>query len=216
MKRFFVLYIIPFLIRTLIRISYFFSRKEFHGLEEFFTQCSKGPFVVALWHGDLIPVIGFFHSRVVKKWNVYVLVSPSNDGLMLGKVIKGLGGNYETGDSRKGPVSGLIKMIKSIKERSGIPIFAADGPLGPAWVAKPGAVQCAHKCQVPVICVAASAKKAYRIHKSWDKLFIPKLFSKCVYKFSGLFYTSGDIKNDNEKLQVILTTIKSECDNDNG
>jgi hypothetical protein len=211
MKKFFVLYVFPFLIRFVIRISYFFSRKFFYLEKEFVELCKKGPVAVALWHGDLIPIIGYFTKNIVKKRKTVVLVSPSNDGIMLGKVIKGLGGYYETGDNRKNSVYALIRMIQAVKKDACLPVFAVDGPLGPRFVVKPGVIECAKKNNIPVIGITAVSKKSFIIKSSWDKLFIPKPFTRLAIRFTGEIFTSENTEEDRKELEDILLKEKELC-----
>ncbi len=209
MKRILLTYIIPPILALLIKLIYLFSRKNFFGHKDFIKTCENEPVIIASFHGDLIPLIGFFNKYIVSKKRVDVLVSPSLDGIMLGRTIKLLGGNYKTGDHRKKPVAGLIKMIKSVRDENAIPAFAVDGPLGPAYTVRKGAMQCANKCKVPVIAVGAEASKAIRPKSSWDKMFIPLPFSKVKVFFSEKIYPTGDVEMDNEKLEKVLLDLKA-------
>jgi hypothetical protein len=211
MKRFLLVYLLPPVLALILKILYFLARKKIPGLKDFKKACESGPVIIAVFHGDLIPITAFFSRHIVKMRNVKVLVSPSNDGIMLGKTIKALGGFYETGDNRKKGAAGLIKMIKTIRNEKGIPVFAVDGPLGPAYEVKPGVVKCAHKTKTPVIAVCASAKKAIRINKSWDKIFFPVPFTRLVILFSEPVYISNDILSENDKLSRIMKELKQKC-----
>ncbi len=211
MKRFILLYILPPIIALLIKCVYLFSKKNLSGHKDFIKTCGSGAVIVAVFHGDLIPVIGFFNRHIVKNVKVDVLVSPTNDGKMLGRVIKLLGGNYKTGDHRKKPVAGLIKMIKTVRDEKGLPVFAVDGPLGPVFTVRAGAMQCANKCNAPVVAITASAKKAIRPKSSWDKLFIPLPLTKTYINFSEKIMPSGDVEKDTEKLKKVMLELKQKC-----
>ena len=56
--------------------------------------------------------------------------------------------------------------------------FTADGPRGPAMVAKPGAAQLAHSSTPTVGSLSTSMpQRAWQL-RSWDRFLIPKPFSR--------------------------------------
>jgi lysophospholipid acyltransferase (LPLAT)-like uncharacterized protein len=85
-------------------------------------------------------------------------------------------GNTET--------TGVIKFLEEIKHGSD-GIIAVDGPKGPMCKAKKGAIYLAKKTGAVIVPVAAEAAKKTVRTNQWDKLFIPKLFSKGVLVFGS-------------------------------
>jgi len=57
--------------------------------------------------------------------------------------------------------------------------FTADGPRGPAMVAKPGAAQLAGRVGTTVGSFYVLPERAW-VMKSWDKFLVPKPFSRVV------------------------------------
>jgi lysophospholipid acyltransferase (LPLAT)-like uncharacterized protein len=57
--------------------------------------------------------------------------------------------------------------------------FTADGPRGPALVAKPGPAQLAQSVGAWVGCFYALPEQAWEL-RSWDRFLIPKPFSRVV------------------------------------
>ena len=58
------------------------------------------------------------------------------------------------------------------------PVIAADGPKGPRYVFKPGALLLAQLSQRPILPMSYCASRAWRI--SWDRFVIPKPFARVV------------------------------------
>ncbi len=56
----------------------------------------------------------------------------------------------------------------------------ADGPQGPALRAKPGLVRIAQKSGVHIMPMTWSADKVWMLAKAWDKMIIPRPFSRIV------------------------------------
>jgi lysophospholipid acyltransferase (LPLAT)-like uncharacterized protein len=63
--------------------------------------------------------------------------------------------------------------------RAGCPAgFTIDGPKGPRYVAKMGAVLLAKKTGNPVLPFTIAAERFWEAHKSWDHFQIPKPFTR--------------------------------------
>ena len=58
-------------------------------------------------------------------------------------------------------------------------VFTADGPRGPLYVAKPGAVVLARWAGHKICCFHIAVERAW-ILKSWDRMMIPKPFSRAA------------------------------------
>jgi lysophospholipid acyltransferase (LPLAT)-like uncharacterized protein len=56
------------------------------------------------------------------------------------------------------------------------PAITPDGPRGPAWKFKPGAILLAQLSQRPMIPMAYAASRAWKIQ--WDRFVIPKPFAR--------------------------------------
>src|SRR5260370_30490238 len=57
--------------------------------------------------------------------------------------------------------------------------ITADGPRGPAFVAKPGITQLATRVDAPVGTFYALPERAWQL-RSWDRFLIPKPFSRVI------------------------------------
>jgi lysophospholipid acyltransferase (LPLAT)-like uncharacterized protein len=134
---------------------------------------SQGRGVYATWHQRII-----FHARHLAHKNLTVMVSQSRDGEYATRIVSLFGHANVRGSSTRGGSQALKELTKKIKEggRGGI---LADGPLGPARVAKIGAVIMAHEAQVPLIPLTWGADRCWTIN-SWDRFLLPKPFARIV------------------------------------
>lgn len=64
----------------------------------------------------------------------------------------------------------LGKLIQALKNGNSV-VMAADGPAGPVFRVKPGCIDLARACGVPIIPVAYHSPKGKSYPKRWDQLY---------------------------------------------
>ena len=89
--------------------------------------------------------------------------------------------------------------------------FTVDGPKGPKYVAKSGAILLAKKTENPILPFSVEVEKCWTV-KSWDKLQIPKPFSRAVFHYAAPIYVAKDanekeIEKKREELQNKLDEL---------
>lgn len=131
--------------------------------------------VYGIWHSDFFAYANF-GDRAYKR-RIVVMTSYSEDGEILSRAIRLLGGNVVRGDERRHGSRALIKAMRMVREEGKSVVFALDGPLGPRHRAKAGAVFACRKLGLPLTPIVTIAEKAWRF-SSWDEFFIPKPFSR--------------------------------------
>jgi hypothetical protein len=94
-------------------------------------------------------------------------------------------------------------MIDEADKKRNIAI-TPDGPKGPEFKMKPGAIVLAKKTQMPILLIGVCYKNYVQL-KSWDKFKIPKLFSKVVVKFSDPIIVPFELSYE-EVSEYILKT----------
>lgn len=160
-----------------------------HG--EYFEQlaASRTPFIFALWHGQLLPLL--WHHRGQR---VAILISEHRDGEIIARVARALG--YETvrGSSSRGAERALLGLIRQL--RDGTPIaITPDGPRGPARQFAPGALIASQRSGAPILPIAASASRAWRL-ASWDRFMIPKPFARVTVAYApAVAVTAGSARD---------------------
>ena len=164
--------------------------------------------VVVFWHGRLS-----FMSFAYRRWwssqnrkQGKVIISDHKDGELITRIIKFFGIGTIRGSSSKGAVKALAQSFRELK--SGIDvIITPDGPRGPYHSVADGAVVIAQKQNAPIQILNYEASKFWQL-KSWDKMIIPKPFSKISYTLSPPFSVTD------MALEAARGLIKKEMENE--
>jgi len=144
------------------------------------------PILYAFWHRALLASAGHF-----RKHGIAILISRSFDGELIARTVERLGFIAIRGSSSRGGAGGLRAMQQAYAEGRRVAI-TADGPRGPKFVAKPGAVQLAQLTGSPVGAFYVLPQRAWTL-KSWDSFMIPKPFSRVVIAYtSRVAFTSDE------------------------
>lgn len=134
--------------------------------------------VYCLWHRSLLSVAHHFRKRKIS-----ILISPSFDGELIARTIRRVGYATARGSSSRGGAAGLLGMQRALdaetKDHCNYAAFTSDGPRGPIYQAKPGAVKLAQQVGGGVGIFYAAPVRAWQL-RSWDRFLIPKPFSMVV------------------------------------
>ncbi len=187
-----------FLLSVLVRIYSFFIRidKRF----EFDVLNYDSSLIFAFWHENILPLINVF-SKLTNKdiRHISVLISTHKDGRLISNVIRHFNIQTIDGSSNRQPVKSFLKMLKKINDQD--IVITPDGPRGPRRKLKKGVIELAYLSKRPIVPVACVSKNAWRIG-SWDRMVIPKPFSKMtIYFFNPIYVNSKD--EFDEKIQII-------------
>lgn len=129
--------------------------------------------VIVFWHGQqFYPIYHFRNHKIA------IMVSLSNDGEIQNNILSSFGYEVVRGSSSRGAVSGLIGLIKKMREGSDVAI-ALDGPRGPYQTAKEGVNYIAIKEDCFVLPIAC-AFNSYKQFGAWDKYMLPYPYSSGV------------------------------------
>lgn len=135
------------------------------------------PFIFALWHGQLLPLL--WHHR---QQGVTILISEHRDGELVARAAESLGYGLIRGSSTRGADRALISLVRELNAGQEVAI-TPDGPRGPAETFAPGALVAAQRSDSFILPVAASADRAWRLH-SWDRFVIPKPFARVTIAYA--------------------------------
>jgi hypothetical protein len=166
--------IVPRLAALLIRLLGCTLRYEDHpALNVTPGNLISGPTVFAFWHRSLLVAAYRFRNL-----NIAILISRSFDGELIARTVELLGFRAIRGSSTRGGTIALRQMAEAFNAGH-ICAITADGPKGPALVAKPGTAQLARFVGAPVGTFYLLPDRAWQL-KSWDRLLIPKPFARVV------------------------------------
>jgi hypothetical protein len=166
--------------------------------------------IYAFWHGRLLLLVYSHRNR-----EITVLVSQSQDGEYISRILLLAGFRTARGSSSRGGARGMSGLIKAIREGYDVGI-TPDGPRGPARQVQPGVIYLAQHTGAPVVPVTTSAQYCKRF-ASWDRFLVPYPFSKAVVIFGEPFFvppntSEQEIAAYQEKLQKELNRITEEAD----
>ena len=130
-----------------------------------------GPTVFVFWHRSLLACAHRFRGL-----DIAILISRSFDGELIARTVEQLGFTAVRGSSSRGGAAGLKAMAAAYTAGRRCAI-TADGPRGPALVAKAGGVQLAQLVDATWIgAFDAVPDRAWNL-RTWDRFLIPKPFS---------------------------------------
>ena len=155
------------------RMLSFMTRKEYFfadGVE------MNDPNIIVFWHRKIFTVCNA--TRIIKK--KASIVSASKDGEILAELLKREGNKLIRGSSNKDNIKSLKEAMKYAKNKYTLGI-AIDGPGGPVFEPKSGAIFIAKKTGMPIVPVSSYCSKKWIFKNMWDKLEIPMPFSRCVH-----------------------------------
>lgn len=143
-----------------------------------------------------LPVYTFWHNRVFlstyfwQRRRIVVMTSQSFDGEYIARFIQRFGYGAARGSSTRGGVGAVVEMVRLM--RAGCPTaFTIDGPKGPRYVAKMGAVLLAKKTGCPVLPFTITSKSFWQA-KSWDAFQIPKPFTRARVQIAPPIFVPAD------------------------
>lgn len=134
-------------------------------------ELSSGCSIIIFWHTYLLS--GW---KYLSKNGEYVaVVSPSKDGQYLVDLLTKWKLSFIRGSSDKNSKEVLQQIVESVKCNS--ISLTPDGPRGPKFKLKPGAVVAAYRANVPIQFIKINNSKKIISRKSWDNFEIPFPFS---------------------------------------
>lgn len=180
--------------KGLIDFIFYTSKIETTGFDAFKEIVLSKKFIGAVWHSRIL-----ICSYLYKEQNAAVLVSQSEDGEIIARILQRQG--YETirGSTTKGGIRSLAKMIKALKEKTRPASIIPDGPQGPRFKVQPGIITLAKKTGYPIMPITYSAKKA-KIFASWDRFILPYPFTTCRLIYGNPLYVPTDADKDTEEM----------------
>ncbi len=139
---------------------------------------ARRPVIVCLWHNRALLGTPFLRDRIFRRGvPMTLLVSQSQDGELLARFILNQGASVVRGSSTRGGRQALRGAVRAVGEQGSSPIVVPDGPVGPAYRFKPGALQIARLSGAPIVLLGFAAEHS-RALGSWDRLLVPRPFTR--------------------------------------
>jgi lysophospholipid acyltransferase (LPLAT)-like uncharacterized protein len=163
------------------------------------------PLIGSFWHACIIPATYMFRN-----FGVRVMSSNSYDGEYMGRIIRKFGFVAVKGSSTRNAVRALLGLRRALQEGWTV-AFSLDGPRGPRYKVKPGPVALARSSSVPLTMFHVAVDRAWVLN-TWDRLIIPKPFSRVLMRFGKLIpvppgASDSDLERYQAELQACLDRV---------
>ena len=143
------------------------------GTEHITQSLARAPsFIPVYWHQHQLFCIKYLLALRSAGVKLGFLISPSVDGEIGAMLVRRVGGEVIRGSSSHTGARALRDYYQALARDQVSPAITPDGPRGPPWKFKPGAVLLAQLSQRPIIPLAYAASRAWKI--KWDRFVIPK------------------------------------------
>lgn len=139
----------------------------FHPEQRAAAEAGGGGFIMALWHGRMLPSIPPYAGQ-----DFAILVSASADGDLSEGLLRSFGYDIIRGSSSRGGARALREMLAAL-DRGSIVAITPDGPRGPRHSMNPGLAWMARATGFPVLPTGFASERMWHA-RSWDRYNIPK------------------------------------------
>ena len=146
------------------------------------------------WHQHHVVGSTLIRSWVLRGFKACFLVSGSVDGDVPERIAKAWGAEVIRGSANQSGALALRDMQRMMKSGYSI-VTTADGPRGPRYEFKVGAVLMARIAGVPIIPIACAADRAWYLNR-WDNFMVPKPFARLVLAIGDPYPIPSDAPLD--------------------
>jgi lysophospholipid acyltransferase (LPLAT)-like uncharacterized protein len=168
---------VPLATGILRRWAYSCRVERVLGAEHLIEALARAPSLVpCYWHQHQLFCAKYLLEQRDRGLNVGWLISPSVDGEIGARIVRRLGGRVIRGSSTHTGARALRDYYQALVQEGVSPIVTPDGPRGPRFKFKPGAILLAQMSGRPMLPMAYAASRAWLVH--WDKFVIPVPFSR--------------------------------------
>jgi hypothetical protein len=147
------------------------------GVEHLDAALAKAPSLVpCFWHQHQAFCAKYLLEQHARGLAVGWLISPSVDGEIPARLLRYAGGRVIRGSSSHTGARALRDYYLALVQENVSPVITPDGPRGPRFKFKPGAILLAQMSGRPMLPLAYAASRAWLV--KWDKFVIPWPFAR--------------------------------------
>jgi len=166
--------------------------------------------IYTFWHNRIFLATWFWRHR-----GIVVMTSQSFDGEYIARFIQRFGYGAARGSSTRGGNRALLVMAACLQRGLDV-AFTIDGPRGPVYVAKKGAVMLAKLTGQAILPFHISAEAFWEL-PSWDRFQIPKPFTRAVVLLGPPITVPADaddalLHRKHAELQATLDALRERGD----
>lgn len=141
-----------------------------------------GSSFLLFWHNQLLLIFLVLITRKKNLPPIKVMVSSNKSADIFAALLELCGYSIVRGSANNKSLQALKGIHNAIKDNH-IIAYAADGPTGPIYQFKPGAVFLSHKYKVPIDLVHIKPSRMITF-KTWDRLKLPLPFTKVQFDWN--------------------------------
>jgi lysophospholipid acyltransferase (LPLAT)-like uncharacterized protein len=130
------------------------------------------------WHQHQLFCAKYLFEQSTRGLKLGYLISPSVDGEIGVMIVSHFGGHVIRGSASHTGARALRDYYDALVKQGVSPALTPDGPKGPRFVFKPGAIILSQMSQRPILPMAYAASRATLFQ--WDKFVLPWPFSRIV------------------------------------
>lgn len=157
------------IIRTWMKTCRIVAVRGVECLEE---ALARAPSLVpCYWHQHQLFCARFLLDQRARGLAPGWLISPSVDGELGAMMVRRIGGHVIRGSSTHTGARALRDYYQALVREAVSPVITPDGPRGPRFQFKPGAILLAQMSGRPMLPMAYAASRAWLV--KWDKFVIP-------------------------------------------
>ena len=163
---------------ALIRLVWRWARSvRVDGVEHLDAALAAAPSLIPVyWHQHQLFCVKALLDQRTRGLRPGFLVSPSVDGGIGAMMIARLNAVAIRGSSSHTGARTLRDFYQALVRDAVSPSITPDGPRGPVWKVKPGAILLAQLSQRPIVPMSYAASRAWMFH--WDRFVIPLPFAR--------------------------------------
>jgi lysophospholipid acyltransferase (LPLAT)-like uncharacterized protein len=172
------------------------------GAEHISAALQRAPsFIPVYWHQHQLFCVKHLLDCRAAGVKLGFLISPSVDGEIGAMLVRSMGAVAIRGSSTYTGARALRDYYQALTQASVSPAITPDGPRGPVWKFKPGAILLAQLSQRPIIPMAYASSSAWNI--KWDRFVIPRPFARVAIAIGAPVYVPKGLDAGGlEKLQI--------------
>jgi len=168
------------LLKLLVTIIWSSCRVKIVGQANMDKVLAYGKAVIpCYWHQQHLFCGWYMLQQLQHGLKVGFLISPSKDGDMPAQIVAAHGARVIRGSSTRTGAHALREMYQLIAKDGVSPVTTSDGPTGPIFKFKPGAVMLSRMTGAAMLPLACAADRAWYL-SSWDRFMLPKPFTRIV------------------------------------
>lgn len=167
------------------------------------------------WHQHHVVCSSLIRTWVQRGFKACFLVSGSVDGEVPERIARAWGAEVIRGSANQSGALALRDMQQMMKAGYSI-VTTADGPRGPKYEFKMGAILMARIAGVPIVPIACAADRAWYLDR-WDNFLIPKPFARVAVAVGEPYAIPSDTALDSLEthrlaVQGAVMSLMAECE----